>query len=143
MGMRLLNGRGFTQADTDESEPVVIVDEAVARLFWPGRDPLGHRMATINTRFPTQTPHWMRVVGMVADVRHARLDIPSRPQFYVPYFSGDWRNAFLVVRAQGDPAALGSTLRKQIAGVDRNAVVTDVRPMETLVAASTSPPRFR
>jgi len=143
MGMRLLSGRGFTEADTDESEPVVIVDETAARLYWPGRDPLGRRMATINTRFPTPTPRWMRVVGMVADVRHTRLDTASRPQFYLPYFRGEWRNAFLVVRTQGDPAVLGSTLRKQIGDVDRNAVVTDVRRMEALVTASTSQPRFR
>jgi predicted permease len=143
MGMRLLSGRGFTEADTDESEPVVIVDETAARLYWPGRDSLGRRMAMINTRFPTPTPHWMRVVGIVANVRHARLDTPPRPQFYLPYFRGEWRNAFLVVRVQGDPAALGSTLRNQISAVDRNAVVTDVRPMVALLTASTSQPRFR
>ncbi|HXB70613.1 MAG TPA: ABC transporter permease [Candidatus Acidoferrales bacterium] len=170
MGMRLLSGRVFTEADTDESEAVVVVDEAAAARFWPGLDPIGRRMTTINPRFASPTPHWMKVVGVVANVRHAGLDAAPRPQFYVPYFRGEWRNAFLVVsrlsgpligargsgavgRGQlsggrpGDPrsgeGALGLALRRLVAVADRNAVVTEVRPMEALLAASTSPHRFR
>jgi len=143
MGMRLLGGRVFSEADTDESESVAIVDEAAAARYWPGLNPVGRRMATINPRFPTPTPHWMKVVGVVADVRHAGLDAAPRPQFYVPYFRGEWRNAFLVVGTSGDPAPLGLTLRRQVAAADRNAVVTEVRPMEELLAASTSQHRFR
>ena len=143
MGMRLLRGRAFTEADTDESEPVVIVNEAAAARYWPGLDPIDRRFVTINIRFPAPVPRWKRVVGVVADVRHAGLEIAARPQFYVPYFDGEWRNVFLVVRTAGDAAALGPTLRQRVAATDANAVVTDVRPMETLVAASTSQPRFR
>jgi putative ABC transport system permease protein len=143
IGMRLLRGRNFTEADTDASEPVVIVDETAARRYWPRRDPLGRRMATINTRFPSPAPHWMRVVGVVADVRHSGLDTAPHPQFYLPYFRGEWRDAFLVVRSQGDPAALAPALQRRVGAADPNAVVTDIRPMETLVAASTSQMRFR
>jgi putative ABC transport system permease protein len=148
MGMRLLRGRVFTEGDTDESGSVVIVDEAAAARFWPGLDPIGRRMTTVNPRWAAPEPHWMKVVGVVADVRHAGLDAAPRPQFYVPYFRGEWRNAFLVVSRlsggqSGGLAALGFALRRQVALADRNAVVTEVRPMEELMAASTSQHRFR
>jgi putative ABC transport system permease protein len=143
MGMRLLRGRPFTEADTDESEQVVIVDQAAARRYWPGRDPLGRRMSMINTRFAPDARHWMKVVGVVADVRHERLDTVPGPQFYVPYFTGEWRTPYLVLRTAGDPEAFGPTLRKMVGAADGNAVVTDVRPMQALVAASTSALRFR
>jgi putative ABC transport system permease protein len=143
MGMRLVHGRAFTEADGDASEPVVMVDEAAANRYWPGRDPLGRRMAIVNPRFPSPSPHWMRVVGVVGDVRHAGLDTAPRPQFYLPYFSGEWRTAFLVLRTEGDPAMFGSMLRRHVTATDPNAVVTEVRPMEALVTASSAPARFR
>jgi predicted permease len=143
MGMRLLRGRAFSEADTDASEPVVIVDESAARRYWPGRDPLGRKLATINTRMRSPVPHWMKVVGVVGNVRHAGLQVPPRPQLYLPYLLGEWRDAFLVVRTQGEPMRLGSALRRQVVSTDSNAVVTDVRPMDALLAASTSLPRFR
>lgn len=143
MGMRLVHGRAFTEADGDASEPVVIVDEAAANRYWPGRDPLGRRMAIVNTLFPSPAPHWMKVVGVVADVRHTRLDTAPQPQFYLPYFSGEWRTAFLVMRTEGDPAMFGSTLRRHVTATDPNAVVTEIRPMEALVTASSAPARFR
>jgi putative ABC transport system permease protein len=143
MGMPLLRGRAFTEADTDESELVVIVDEAVARRYWPGRDPLGQRMATVNTRFPSAPRHWMKVVGVVAPVRSDGLDTVSLPQFYVPYFDGEWRSPYMVVRTAGDPAAFGATLRQLVNATDGNAVVTEVRPMDALVSASTALLRFR
>jgi predicted permease len=143
MGMRLLRGRVFSEADTDRSESVVIVDEAAAARYWPGMDPIGRQIARVNPRFPSPTPHWMKVVGMVADVRHAGLDSAPRPQFYVPYFRGEWRNAFLVVSTPGDPSKLAMALQRQVAAADPNAVVTEVRPMEDLLSASTSQQRFR
>jgi putative ABC transport system permease protein len=142
MGMRLLRGRGFTEADTDQSKSVVIVDEAAARRYWPGRDPLGRRMARINPRFPGP-PRWMEVVGLVADVRQARLDAPSRPQYYVPYLNGEWRSPYLVARVQGDPASFAASLRNAVASADGNTVTADVRPMEALVADSAGQLRFR
>ena len=143
MGTRLLRGREFTEADTDQSAPVAIVSEAAARRWWPGLDPIGRRMGTINTRFPSPTPHWLTVVGVVADVRYQGLESAPEPQFYLPYFRGEWRSPYLVVRTAGDPAALGLSLRRVVAAADGNAVTTDVRPMEALVAASTSEARLR
>src|SRR5260370_41556129 len=96
----------------------------------------------INTRFPS-APHWMKVVGVVADVRSGGLDTVSLPQFYVPYFDGEWRSPYMVVRTASDPAALSPALRRVITATDGNAVVTDLRPMEELVGASPSLLRFR
>ena len=143
IGTPMLRGRAFSEADTDESEPVVIVNAAAAKRYWPGRDPLGRRIEIVNTRFPSPVHHWMRVVGVVSDIRHAGLESAARPQFYVPYMNGEWRNPYIVVRTSGDPASFGPALRREITNTDTNAVVADLRPMESLVADSISQPRFR
>jgi len=141
MGMSLRSGRAFTEADNDQSESVVIVDEAAARRYWPGSSPIGRRMAVINPRFPAI--QWKKVVGVVSSVRYTALDVPGRPQFYVPYLRGEWRNASVVIRTESDLATLGRAIRRQVASADPNAVVTGIRPMEALVEGSTAQMRFR
>jgi len=143
MGIKLLAGRPFTEADTDQASAVAIVNQATARRYSPGLDPIGHRFAGINERFPSPTPHWMQVVGVVADVRQSRLDAPPNPEYYVPYLRGEWRSPYLVARVSGDPTALAAAIQRLVASADPNAVTTDIRPMDMLVDASSAPLRFR
>ncbi len=109
----------------------------------PGLDPIGPRMAVVTPRFPSPEPHWMKVVGVVAAVRHEGLDRAPRPQYCVPYLRGEWRSPYLVVRAAGDPIGISPALRRTVAAVDGNAVVTDLVPLDSLVSASSAPLRFR
>ncbi len=143
IGERQLRGRNFSETDTDRSEAVAIVNDVAAGRYWPGLDPIGRRMAVVNPRFPSPEPHWMKVVGVVAAVRHEGLDRAPRPQYYIPYLRGEWRSPYLVVRAAGDPMGIGPTLRRTVAAVDGNAVVTDLVSMDSLVSASSAPLRFR
>jgi putative ABC transport system permease protein len=115
----------------------------MARRYFPGKDPVGQRIKTgdLNPQSP-----WETIVGVVADVKYSGLDSAPEPTLYVPYFQAYWpefsREMFLVVRAAGDPKAVGPSLRSAVQGLDRDMPV-DIRAMSGLLADSVAQPRFR
>jgi predicted permease len=133
MGITIVQGRGFTAADREDSVPVAIVNETMAQRYWPGLSPVGRRV-----RFNGDGGVWMEVVGVVADVKHWGLDAPVNPELYQPLsqplaFSSTMT---FVVPAAGDPAALGAALRQQVRAVDPNLPVSTIRTMEEVAAVS-------
>jgi putative ABC transport system permease protein len=140
MGIRLVRGRFFDAHDTGEAPGVAIIDEAMARKYWPGEDPLGKRITFEGGR---QNPRWREVVGVVGHVRNEGLEGESRVQYYVPYAQrADSPNLFLAVRADGDPASLAPSVRGAIAGVDKDLPVYRVTTMERMVSDSLAQRRF-
>ena len=113
LGERLVAGRFVSDGDTAEAPPVAVVNEAMARAFWPGQEPIGRRFRQ-GTR--ANAP-WITVVGVVGDVRHNGMTGIVKPKFYRPqpqFFlvSGNaTRNMNLVVKADGDPLALAAPIR--------------------------------
>ncbi len=98
VGIRLLAGRGFTEQDRASSEPVVIVNETLARTLWPGQDAIGQMVTQDGGR---------RVVGVVADVRHEALEKPGGSEMYLPMRqTGDYSDMELVVRTTLPPDRL-------------------------------------
>ena len=95
-------------SDTRQSEPIVLVNEALAREAWPGQDPLGRRLR-ISEREP-----WSRVVGVVGDIRHLGPSVPPRPEIY----QADSQNSFpfmaFVVRTSGEPYATVPSIRRAV-----------------------------
>jgi ABC-type antimicrobial peptide transport system permease subunit len=121
---------------------VVLVAETTSRKFWPGQDPLGKHLR------PIQQKRWRRVVGVVADVRHQALagDEPwIAGEAYFPYAQpiGDRPPAAmtLVVRSQADPAALANSIRLIVSDLNSEVPVTQIRPMQAVVADSLQTPR--
>ncbi len=136
LGLRLVAGRTFTAADRADAHPVVVVSETFARQFWPGQDPLGKRMRVFAEGYP-----WLEVVGVVADVAHARLDLAAAPMWYVPLAQaqnayGTPLQLYAVVRTAGDPAAVVPAVRAAVASVDPTAPVSRVRLLEDLLGES-------
>jgi predicted permease len=134
MGVRLHAGRYFTQFDGPEQAPVAIINEAMARQFWPGRDPLGHRFQLIRPNAP-----WVTVVGIVDNVRQMGLDVGGRAEMYFPCTQpagafGFYAPRDLAVRVQGDPVRYSAAVREAIWAVDRNQPVSSVMPMTQLVS---------
>jgi putative ABC transport system permease protein len=140
MGVPLVKGRYFDARDTAEAPGVAIVSEKLAQKYWPGEDPVGKR---ITFEGGQQQPRFREIVGVVGHVRNEGLEGESRGQYYVPYVQRP-NNAdlFLVVRTDGDPAALAPTVRARIASVDRDLPVYKVTTMEKLVSDSLSQRRF-
>jgi len=143
MGSRLIRGRWFTAADTTGSQPVVVVNETLARTYFPNGEAIGGRL-----RIGAQARPQAVVVGIVADERHNGVTAASKEKFYVPHsqwhvVSGNVvRNAFVVVRTPGDPSALAGPLVDAVRRLDPNVPVADVRPMREVVATALATPRL-
>jgi putative ABC transport system permease protein len=136
MGIALLSGRDFNHADVEGTLPVAIVDESLARRFYPNEDPIGKR---IKRGGPQRTRPWKTIVGVVSSVRNQRLDATSLPQAYFPVFqeADEMYNLSFAVRSQGgEPTALAQSVRAAVLAVDRNQPVFDVKPLRQIVADS-------
>ena len=139
MQIPIVLGRPFSAQDTAEAAGVAIVDEAMARRFWPDRDPLGRRV-----KFGGQdsTAPWMTVVGVARTVKQFGLDADGREQAYFPFAQQPAQEMALVLRTAGDPGTLGDSLRAAVLAVDAGQPVYGLLPMETLVSDSLSRSRF-
>ena len=136
MGIPLRQGRAFTEQDAKGSPPVLIVNEAFARRHLMGEDSLGKRVQ-IGDDSPRE------IIGIVGDVRHQGLDKETQPEFYVSYLQNPRRNFQLVVRtASSDPATLAASVRSAIKEVDKEQLIGEITPMDTLLARSVAPRRF-
>jgi predicted permease len=128
MKIPLRSGRLFTAADDASSEPVAIVNERLARMFWPGQDAVGRYFRTSGkTR---------RVVGVVGDVRYFGLDRDADAEMYMPLRAGDFQSVDLVVRSAVAPASLTASLRAALHRVDPQLPTAEVRTMEQLMSRS-------
>ena len=133
MAIPTLKGRAFAEADWNGSN--VIINQAMARRFWPGSDPLGHRI-NLCSLYPT--PCWSSIVGVVGNVHEYGLD--ATPTFDV-YFTGGW-TPFFVIRTASDPATLAAAATSIIHKEDAALPVTHVMVMDDLLSDSVSPRRF-
>jgi putative ABC transport system permease protein len=116
-----------------------VINGAMARKFFPGEDPLGKR---INLGDPADTP-WITVVGVVGDARTGGLDQEPYPQVYLPAAQFPRRAGTFVARAKGDPAALAPALRRELAAIDKDLPLYNVRTMEQVLSDSVSRRRFQ
>jgi putative ABC transport system permease protein len=138
MGIPVLRGRTFSVEDGPGTPPVAVVNQTMARRLWPNEDPVGRRF-----RMGTnpQTP-WSTVIGVVGDLRHASLDVEPAPEFYIWYLQGPPVAPFIVVRAQGDAAALAESVRAGLKRLEKDMAVYDMRTMEEVRGASLAERRF-
>lgn len=128
----IVAGRGFTGADDERSQPVVVVSRSLADRFWPGEDPLGKRLTLGRGDAP-----WLTVVGVAGDVVHDWFLRTGRPTALVPYRQFPTTNLAFVVRSPGDPGALAQPARLAILAVDPAQPAFDVMSMRKLLARRT------
>ena len=137
IGMRLIEGRSFDSRDAAGTPLVALINEAAAKKFWLGRDPVGTR---IRRNDDTNPPQWITVVGVVGDVRQAGLDVPARPEVYYPYDQHDYfAPSYVAVRTAGDPMAVANAVREQIWAVDKDQPVTGVMPLQEMLSDYLAP----
>jgi putative ABC transport system permease protein len=137
MGIALQSGRDYTPHDAASSEPVVIVNDVLARTLWPGQDPLGKRI-----RFGGGDVT-RRVIGVVAAVRHVALEVGLTSELYLPMRqSNDYASVRLIVRTDLAPAALASSVRAALAPIAPDLPMRDWRTMGDIVDKTVSPRRF-
>ena len=141
VGMTLRRGRLLALSDTADSLKVIVVNDTLARTYWPGADPLGRRL---KVGAPSTQAPWVTVVGVVADMRQGGLDVPIRPEAYFPV---DQFDAFapdsLAIRASGDPLALGDLVRQQVWAVDKDQPIVGISTLDQIVSDSALPMRVQ
>ena len=135
MGIPLLTGRDFDARDAAGGQRVVIINEATARHFWPGEEPLGKLIKV--------DEDWSQVVGVAGNVRQVSLASPPPATVYVPYAQDPWPFMAIVVRGKTTAAGATQTLRNAVGGVDRDVPLYGVRPMEDVLSRSVSARRWR
>jgi predicted permease len=134
MGIPLRAGRDFSAADNPSSPRVIIINETLARVLWPGEDPLGKIMTVDGER---------QVVGVAHDVRHLALEKESGGEMYLPIRqTNDYSSVTLVVRGTPSLAALASGVRDALKPIDPNLPANEFRPIQDLVDRSISPRRL-
>lgn len=136
MGIRLRAGRTFTDRDRAGGLPVAIVNETMARTYWPGQRALGHRFQ-IGDSGP-----WLEIVGVAHDVKHASLREQVDPEFYQPMAQAPWSFMSVVVRSTLPAESVGGALDRALRGIDPELPAPHVRPMSGLVATSMTVDRF-
>jgi putative ABC transport system permease protein len=144
LGARLKAGRVFDATDRSGSQPVAIVNEAFARRYWPGQNPLGKRVREYGG------DNWRAVVGVIADVKHSGPAADARPEVSMPYaqldpaFMTNWsRGVSFVLRGTGTATSLVSAARAQVASIDPDMPLNEMQSMAALAADAVSEPRFR
>jgi predicted permease len=127
--------RGRTYKSSDLDQPYIIVNETMARTFWPGEDAVGKRFVT-GPWGPN--PTWSTVIGVAADVKQVGLDTERTNDFYFLWYGP----TYLLVQTASDPLALAAVVRREIQALDPAVPVSDFRTMDQLRDASTGPRRF-
>jgi putative ABC transport system permease protein len=139
MGIPILEGRQFTIQDTSNSPNVVVINDVMARRYWPNESALDKQ---INIQDDSGSPVWRRIVGVVSGVRHTSLEFQPEPQLYTPYSQFSMPFITVVLRTKTDPLNLTADLRRAVSAVDRDQPISKIKTMDQVLSESTAPRRF-
>ncbi len=137
MGIPLLRGRVFTDQDTKDTTRVAVINETMAKKFFPDEDPIGKRIHVTNG--PTT---FREIVGIVGDVKHYGLDQTTTLQTYEPYLQRPDTYMSLVVRTTSDPTSLSSAIRNEVLKLDKEQPVSTITTLDRLVSTSIAQQKF-
>jgi putative ABC transport system permease protein len=137
MGIPIIKGRDFSEHDTVNTPLAVVINETMARKYWPGEDPIGKRLLDPGNRTPPA-----EVIGVVGDIKHFGLDDQAEEYIYTSSIQTPGNAMFLVVRTATDPVSMTATLRKEVQALDKDLPVFDVKPMNERIIESAGPRRL-
>jgi putative ABC transport system permease protein len=141
LGVPLKRGRAFSAADANNSSPVIIINEALARQYFAGEEPLGQHIVLDGPDDKPLPPR--EIVGVVGNVRFQGFNDDVASEYYIPFEQSPAAVSEVVVRAKGkDAAALTASVRSALKGVDPNLLIWETRTMDELVGRWTAPQRF-
>jgi predicted permease len=138
IGIPLLQGRNFTDMEASQARHVIIISESLARQYFPGEDPLGKHISV--AMFDESNP--TEIIGVVGDVRYDSLTDRAEPTVYFPHPELTYEFMTLVIRTDGDPAAVAPAVRSELREIDPSQPVSDVRTMGQVMADTLGRARF-
>lgn len=139
LGSPILQGKDLSESDSADSVPVAIINQAMARKFWPGQNPLGKPVGIPIRKFD------MTVIGVVADIKHLSLREEPAPEVYVPYTQNPWPSMLVmqaVIRTKADPESVMSSVREAVHSVDSALPLARVTTLAAIMDTSLAQPRF-
>jgi putative ABC transport system permease protein len=151
LSIPLVKGRVFTERDNRDAPRVAIINETMARRYWPAEDPIGQRVALVFESlrfFPNRPPEvdlaqgLREIVGVVADVKHVGLQAAPVPEMFTPFLQRPVRDLTLVVRAAPDPASLIGGVRRAVLDLDREQPILNTSTMTDVLSRAVAMPRF-
>ncbi|HEY6186733.1 MAG TPA: ABC transporter permease [Pyrinomonadaceae bacterium] len=137
MGIPLLRGRLFTERDKKDAPRVAVINETMAKKYFPDEDPIGKGINVTNG-----PERFREIVGIVADVKQYGLDRPTTAQTYEPFLQTPFSGMTLIVRTEGNPTALNAGVRGQVLSIDKDQPVSRSRSLEEVIAESVAKQRF-
>jgi putative ABC transport system permease protein len=142
LGISLVDGRQFSEYDKADSAKVIIINETLARTFWPGENPIGARVNLEDAVDENNKPVFHQIVGIVKDIKHFGLDSDAKAEMFVPYTQSPSPQMNLVVKTATDPEAIVGDLRREVLAVDREQPLFDLRSMDDVLYESVWKQRF-
>jgi putative ABC transport system permease protein len=140
VGMAMTRGRGFSDADTPDAPPVVVINETFANLAWPRQDPIGRR---IRPGDDTSDGPWRTVIGVIRDARRAEVTRAIRPEVYFSTLQNVSRTQTLFVRTAGDAETIVPAVRREVQAIDPELPLFRVTTLEREVGQTLAQPRFQ
>ena len=139
MEIPLINGRFFDEHDTEDSQPVIVIDENMARTYWPNANPIGGRIKF--GRAESKNP-WMTIVGVVGNVKQYDLESESRVTMYFPAAQAGAGTMYLVARTSTVPSSVAASITSEVRSMDPNIPIFDVKTMDQRLSESLARRRF-
>lgn len=136
----IVRGRSFTAQDGPDAPQSVVINEAMARRYFAGENPIGHRISVLSSG--PGRPIWQEIVGVVGDVRQKGLDADVFPEIHLPYTQSAVGTMAILVRTVAEPVALAPAIRAQVQALDPNLPLTFMQTMEDVMAKSLADRRF-
>ncbi len=135
MQIPLKEGRFFDQFDRADSQPVALVNESFAKKFFPGQTALGKHIWIGRRTAPAE------IVGVLGDIKNVGLSVDPQPEVDLPFPQLPWARMNLLIRTAGDPKSITAAVQRQVAQLDRELPVTEVRTLDELLANASTQPR--
>jgi putative ABC transport system permease protein len=141
LGAPLLGGRFFVHSDDEKAPAVVIVNDTLAKQYFPRVDPVGRRLKIGGPERPDNA--WMTIAGVVGDINYSGLDARPEPVVYLPFRQAPTNNQYVAIRTSTNPRSLERAVRAAVAELDRDLPLVNLRTMDELMTEAVAPPRFR
>ena len=132
----MLKGREFSHSDTSDAPLAAVINNDLARTYFPNEDPIGKRITFDDGE------SWISIVGVAGDVRRFGLDSNAKPEVFLPYLQKPSQSMSLVVRSSTDSSSLGAAIKSEVQKIDRDLPLRETKTMQELLAESNSGRRF-
>jgi putative ABC transport system permease protein len=139
MGIKLIRGREFTERDSQNAPGVIVINEALAKRYWPNEDPMGKR---IKIGYFNSDGPWLTIVGIAQDVKQGGLDREPRREFFRPYSQAAWPMMTMVVRTASNPRAFINLIKQALARIEPDRAASGIRTMDEVIYDSLGSRRF-